>query len=40
MKERARLVGGRVEMINLPERGFRVRLTFPAISPSNPKAAI
>ncbi|MDO8959585.1 MAG: histidine kinase [Rhodocyclaceae bacterium] len=40
MKERARLVGGRVEMINLPERGFRVRLTFPAISPSNPKAEV
>ncbi|MDP1956880.1 MAG: histidine kinase, partial [Rhodocyclaceae bacterium] len=40
MRERARLVGGRVEMINLPERGFRVRLTFPAIGPSNPKAAV
>jgi two-component system nitrate/nitrite sensor histidine kinase NarX len=40
MRERARLVGGRVEMVNLPERGFRVRLTFPAISPSNPKAAV
>jgi two-component system nitrate/nitrite sensor histidine kinase NarX len=40
MRERARLVGGRVEMVNLPERGFRVRLTFPAISPSNPKTAV
>lgn len=39
MRERARLVGGRVEMVNLPGNGFRVRLTFPAIGPSNQKAA-
>ncbi len=37
MRERARLVGGRVELVNLPESGFRVRLTFPAIGPSNQK---
>ncbi|NWG31239.1 MAG: GAF domain-containing protein [Rhodocyclaceae bacterium] len=34
MRERARLIGGRVEVANLPEGGFRVRLTFPAIGPS------
>lgn len=32
MRERARLIGGRVEVANLPAGGFRVRLTFPAIS--------
>lgn len=36
MRERARLIGGRVEVANLPAGGFRVRLTFPAISPTNP----
>ncbi|WP_126445864.1 GAF domain-containing sensor histidine kinase [Sulfuricystis multivorans] len=39
MRERARLIGGRVEVANLPEGGFRVRLTFPAIGPSNHKVA-
>ncbi|MFN3885196.1 MAG: ATP-binding protein [Rhodocyclaceae bacterium] len=34
MRERARLIGGRVEVANLPEGGFRVRLTFPAIGPN------
>jgi two-component system nitrate/nitrite sensor histidine kinase NarX len=34
MRERARMIGGRVEVVNLPEGGFRVRLTFPAISPA------
>lgn len=34
MRERARLIGGRVEVANLPAGGFRVRLTFPAISPT------
>lgn len=33
MRERARLIGGRVEVANLPAGGFRVRLTFPAIGP-------
>ncbi len=37
MRERARLIGGRVEVANLPEGGFRVRLTFPAIGPNNIK---
>lgn len=31
MRERARKIGGRVEVANLPEGGFRVRLTFPAM---------
>jgi two-component system, NarL family, nitrate/nitrite sensor histidine kinase NarX len=35
MRERARLIGGRVEVANLPAGGFRVRLTFPAIGPNN-----
>ena len=35
MRERARMIGGRVEVANLPEGGFRVRLTFPAISPAS-----
>ncbi|MFN6960741.1 MAG: ATP-binding protein [Rhodocyclaceae bacterium] len=39
MRERARLIGGRVEVANLPEGGFRVRLTFPAIGPSHQKLA-
>lgn len=39
MRERARLIGGRVEVANLPEGGFRVRLTFPAIGPNNIKLA-
>lgn len=34
MRERARLIGGRVEVANLPTGGFRVRLTFPVIGPS------
>lgn len=34
MRERARLIGGRVEVANLPSGGFRVRLTFPAVSPA------
>lgn len=33
MRERARLIGGRVEVANLPTGGFRVRLTFPAVAP-------
>jgi len=33
MRERARLIGGRVEIANLPAGGVRVRLTFPAIGP-------
>jgi len=32
MRERARKIGGRVEVANLPERGFRVRLTFPVMA--------
>jgi len=39
MRERARSIGGRVEVANLPAGGFRVRLTFPAIGPLNPRAA-
>lgn len=35
MRERARQIGGRVEVANLPTGGFRVRLTFPAIGPAN-----
>jgi two-component system nitrate/nitrite sensor histidine kinase NarX len=31
MRERARKIGGRVEVANLPEGGFRVRLIFPAM---------
>lgn len=31
MRERARKIGGRVEVANLPEGGFRVRLMFPAM---------
>lgn len=31
MRERARKIGGRVDVANLPKRGFRVRLTFPAM---------
>ncbi len=38
MRERARLIGGRVEVANLPSGGFRVRLTLPAIGPTNPRA--
>lgn len=34
MRERARLIGGRVEVANLPSGGFRVRLVFPAVSPA------
>jgi two-component system nitrate/nitrite sensor histidine kinase NarX len=32
MRERAARIGGRVEVANLPEGGFRVRLTFPAMA--------
>jgi two-component system nitrate/nitrite sensor histidine kinase NarX len=39
MRERARLIGGRVEVCNLPAGGFRVRLTFPAIGPLNNRVA-
>lgn len=38
MRERARQIGGRIEVANLPAGGFRVRLTLPAIGPMNPKA--
>lgn len=39
MRERARLIGGRVEIANLPEGGVRVRLTFPAIGPLHNRVA-
>jgi two-component system nitrate/nitrite sensor histidine kinase NarX len=32
MRERARKIGGRVEVANLPVGGFRVRLTFPVLA--------
>jgi two-component system nitrate/nitrite sensor histidine kinase NarX len=32
MRERAAKIGGRIEVANRPERGFRVRLTFPAMA--------
>jgi len=32
MRERAHKIGGRVEVANLPEGGFRVRLTFPVMA--------
>jgi len=32
MRERARQIGGRVEVANLPAGGFRVRLTFPVLA--------
>lgn len=38
MRERARTIGGRVEVANLPAGGFRVRLTFPAVSPAIQRA--
>ena len=38
MRERARLIGGRIEVANLPAGGFRVRLTIPAIGPNNARA--
>lgn len=31
MRERARKIGGQIEVANLPEGGFRVRLRFPAL---------
>jgi two-component system, NarL family, nitrate/nitrite sensor histidine kinase NarX len=37
MRERARLIGGRVDVDNLPTGGFRVRLTFPVMSLSASK---
>lgn len=39
MRERARLIGGRIEVLNLPAGGFRVRLTFPAIGPMSTRVA-
>jgi len=39
MRERARLIGGRIEVANLPSGGFRVRLTFPAIGPTPQRMA-
>jgi two-component system nitrate/nitrite sensor histidine kinase NarX len=33
MRERAKQIGGHVELANLPEGGCRVRLVFPAIGP-------
>ncbi len=38
MRERARQIGGRVEVSNLPASGFRVRLILPAIGPMNNRA--
>lgn len=32
MRERAHKIGGRVEVANLPQGGFRVRLTFPVMA--------
>jgi two-component system nitrate/nitrite sensor histidine kinase NarX len=32
MRERAHKIGGRIEVSNLPGRGFRVRLTFPVMA--------
>lgn len=32
MRERARKIGGRIEVSNLPHGGFRVRLTFPVMA--------
>jgi two-component system nitrate/nitrite sensor histidine kinase NarX len=32
MRERARKIGGRVEVANLPAGGFRVRVTFPVMA--------
>lgn len=34
MRERARLIGGRIEVENMANGGFRVRLIFPAVSPA------
>jgi two-component system, NarL family, nitrate/nitrite sensor histidine kinase NarX len=31
MRERARKIGGRIEVANLPQHGFRVRLAFPVM---------
>ncbi len=39
MRERARMIGGHVEVANLPAGGFRVRLTFPAVGPTHTKVA-
>ena len=39
MRDRARLIGGRIEVANLPAGGFRVRLSFPAIGPMNPRTS-
>jgi two-component system nitrate/nitrite sensor histidine kinase NarX len=38
MRERARKIGGRIEVANLPEGGFRVRMIFPAIAGSGAAA--
>jgi two-component system nitrate/nitrite sensor histidine kinase NarX len=32
MRERAHKIGGRIEVANLPQSGFRVRLTFPSLT--------
>lgn len=39
MRERAELIGGRVEVANLPACGFRVRLVLPAIAPVRQRVA-
>jgi two-component system nitrate/nitrite sensor histidine kinase NarX len=39
MRERARLIGGRIEVANLPAGGFRVRLTIPAVGPASHRVA-
>jgi len=39
MRERAQRIGGQVEASNLPAGGFRVRLTLPAIGPTNSRVA-
>lgn len=36
MRERAHKIGGRIEVANLPEGGFRVRLTFPVMAIRTP----
>ena len=38
MRERARAIGGRIEVANLPAGGFRVRLIFPAVGPTTNRA--
>ena len=36
MRERAHKIGGRIEVANLPQGGFRVRLTFPVLASPMP----